>query len=205
MQHHEGICWCPAPLRDEDQRSYKVHDVEDIQEAPPPPVDEYVSDSMVGSDNEAPATSCRAPSRVAAPRRTRQTAGKIPASQAAAQIAKVKKRRGKRTRSAVSADTTASSNVETIDVEDVDGDVQSPKATTTPSQGGQAAETPRPTPMAQGRATLSTNPMGDVGSNKRMKKAPPKPCKPGLWSEIKYACCLAYDLALFLVSCWSLT
>jgi hypothetical protein len=55
----------------------------DVQAAPPPLVDEYVSDLTVGSDNEAPATSRRAPSKVAAPRRTRQTAGKIPASQAA--------------------------------------------------------------------------------------------------------------------------
>jgi hypothetical protein len=125
LQHHEGIYWCPAPLRNEDQRSYKIGDVADLQAAPPPPVDEYVSDSMVGSDNEAPATSRRAPSRVAAPWRTRQTAGKIPTSQAATQIAEVKKRRGKRTRSALSADTTTtvSSDVETIDVEDYEGNV----------------------------------------------------------------------------------
>jgi hypothetical protein len=51
--------------------------------APPPPVDEYVSDSTVGSDSEAPTTSRRALSKVAAPQRTRQTAEKIPASQAA--------------------------------------------------------------------------------------------------------------------------
>jgi hypothetical protein len=60
--------------------------------------------------------------------------GKIPASQATTQVAEVKKRRGKRTRSAVSADTTTkSSDVETIDVEEDEGDVQSPKATTAPS------------------------------------------------------------------------
>jgi hypothetical protein len=70
-QHREGIYWCPAPLRDEDQRSYKVRDVADVQMAPPPSADEYISDSMVGSDSKAPATSCRAPSKVAAPRRTR--------------------------------------------------------------------------------------------------------------------------------------
>jgi hypothetical protein len=85
----------------------------------------------------------------------------------------------------VSADTTTvSSDVETIDVED-EGDVQSPKATSAPSPGKQAAETPRPTPGAQGRSTSSTDPTADVGSNKRMKKAPPKPCKPDLRSANK--------------------
>jgi hypothetical protein len=44
---------------------------------------------------------------------------------------------GKQIRSAVSADTTTfSSDVETIDVGDDEGDVQSPKATTAPSPGG---------------------------------------------------------------------
>jgi hypothetical protein len=125
LQHREGIYWCPTPLCDEDQRSYKVRDVEDVQAAPPPPVDEYVSDSTVGSDNKAPTASRRAPSKVAAPRRTLQTAGKIPTSQAATQIVEAKKRRGKRTRSTVSADTTTvCSNVKTIDVEDDEGDMQ---------------------------------------------------------------------------------
>jgi hypothetical protein len=82
----------------------------------------------------------------------------------------------------VSADTTTivSSDVETINIEDNKGDVQSPKATTAPSPRGQAAKTPHPAPRVQGRATSSTDPAGDVGSNKRMKKALPKPCKPGL-------------------------
>jgi hypothetical protein len=70
LKHREGIYWCPTLLRDEDQRSYKVRDAADVQAAPPPPVDEYVSDSTVGSNNEASALSCRAPSKVAAPRRT---------------------------------------------------------------------------------------------------------------------------------------
>jgi hypothetical protein len=30
FQHCEGIYWCPAPLRDEDQCSYKVRDVADV-------------------------------------------------------------------------------------------------------------------------------------------------------------------------------
>jgi hypothetical protein len=120
------------------------------------------------------------------PQRTRQTAGKIPASQAATQIAEAKKRRGKRTRSAVSADTTTmSSNLKTIDVEDDESDVQSPKAMTAPSPAGQVAETPRPAPEAHGWSTSSTGPVDVVGSNKRLKKAPPKPCKPSLRSATK--------------------
>jgi hypothetical protein len=38
VQHREGIYWCPAPLRVEDQRSYKVRSVAEVQVAPPPPV-----------------------------------------------------------------------------------------------------------------------------------------------------------------------
>jgi hypothetical protein len=76
----------------------------------------------------------------------------------------VKKRRGKRTRSAVSADTTTiSSDVKTIDVDDEEGDMQSPKATTTPSPGKQAVETPRSTSKTQGQTTSSTDPAGGVG------------------------------------------
>jgi hypothetical protein len=172
----------PAPLHNEDQRCYKVRSVVDVQATPPPPVDEYVSDSTVRSDSEEPATS---PANVAAPRRTRQTAGKIPASQAAAQVTKAKKRRGKQTKSSVSVDTTMkSSDVENIDVEEDEGDMQSPKATTAPSPGRQAAETPRPAPGAQGLSTSST-PKDNAGSNKRLKKAPPKPCKPNLRSATK--------------------
>jgi hypothetical protein len=116
FQHRECIYRCLTPLCDEDQCSYKVHDVADMQAASVPPVDEYVFDSTVGSDNEAIATSRRAPSKVVAPRRTRQTAGKISASQAATQAVEAKKRKRKRTRFAVSADTTTiCSDVETID------------------------------------------------------------------------------------------
>jgi hypothetical protein len=148
---------------------------------PPPPIDEYVSDSTVGSDSEASATSLRGPSKVTAPRCTRQTTRKIPASQAATQVAEAKKKRGKQTRFAVSANTTTkSSDVETIDVEEDEGDVQSPRATMIPSPGRQAAEMPHPTPGVQGLSTSSTGPVDDAGSNKRLKKAAPKPCKPGL-------------------------
>jgi hypothetical protein len=71
LQHREGIYWCPALLRNEDQRSYKVRDTADVQAAPPYPVDEYVYDSTVGSNNEASISSCRASSKVVAPRRMR--------------------------------------------------------------------------------------------------------------------------------------
>jgi hypothetical protein len=186
VQHREGIYWCPAPLRDEDQRCYKARNVADVQAPPPPPVEEYVSDSTVGSDSEAPATSRRGPSKVAMPRRNRQTTGKIPASQATTQVTEAKKRRGKRTRSVVSADTnTRSSDVETIDVEEDEGDVQSLKATTAPSSGRRAVETPCPTPGVQGLSTSSTAPADDAGSNKRQKKAPPKPCKSNLMPAVK--------------------
>jgi hypothetical protein len=86
----------------------------------------------------------------------------------------------------MSADTTTiSSDIETIDIDDGEGDVQSPKATTTPSPGNHAVETPHQTSKTQGRSSSSTNPVGDLGSHKRMKKAPPKPCKPGLRSATK--------------------
>jgi hypothetical protein len=85
----------------------------------------------------------------------------------------------------VSGTTIISSNIETIDIDDEEGDVQSPKATTTPLLGKQAVETPRLMLKTLGRTTSSTNPAGDVGSNKRMKKAPPKTCKLGLRSATK--------------------
>jgi hypothetical protein len=78
------------------------------------------------------------------------------------------------------ADTTMiSSDVETIDIDDGEGDVKSPKATAAPSLGKQAVEMPRQASKTQERPASSTNPVGDLGSHKRMKKAPPKPCKPG--------------------------
>jgi hypothetical protein len=143
VQHREGIYSCPAPLDDEGQRSYKVRDAADVQAAPPPPISEYISGSTVRSDSEAPAMSHRALSRVAAVRRTRQTAGKIPTSQAATQLAEAKKRRGKRTRCEVSADTTMkSSDVETINVEDLrrgidhlEGSTHKWRRRKTPSEG----------------------------------------------------------------------
>jgi hypothetical protein len=195
FQHHKGIYWCRVPLRDEDQRSYKVCNMAEVQAASVPPVDEYVSISTMGSDNEAPATSRRVPSKVAAPRHTRQTVGKISASQAATLAVEVKKRKRKRTRSAVSTDTTTiSSDVETNNVDDGEGDVMSPKATTAPSagtprrmvsRGKQAVETPRQASKTQECPASSTDPVGDLGSHKRVKKAPPKPCKPGLRSATK--------------------
>jgi hypothetical protein len=106
-----------------------------------------------------------------------------------------KKSKRKRTRSVVSADTTTiSSNVENIDVDDGEGNVESPKATAAPSAetprratspGKQAVETPRQASKTQERPLSSTDLVGDVGSRKRAKKVPPKPCKPGLRSATK--------------------
>jgi hypothetical protein len=160
FQHSEGIYWCQAPLRDEDQLNYKVRDVADVQVALVPPIDEYVSDSTVGSDNEAPSTSQRMPSKVVASRPSTLMM--------------------ERTRSAVSADMTMiSSDVETVDVDDGEADIESPKAMTAPSPGKQVVETPHQASKTQGHPASSTNPVGELGSHKRMKKAPPKPCKPG--------------------------
>jgi hypothetical protein len=184
-QHHEGIYWCPAPLRDEGQRSNKVRDATNVQAAPPPPVNEYLSDSTVGSDDEAPATSSRASSKVAAPRRTRQATGKISASRAATTItatqsAEAKKKKQKRTRSTVSVDTTiVSSDVETIEVDDDEGDTESPSATAAPSAGTprkaasmeeQAVGTPRQTLATQERSRSSIDVVGDLGSHKRLER-----------------------------------
>jgi hypothetical protein len=66
-QHREGIYWYPVPLRDEDQRSYKVRDVADVQAAPHPPVNEYVSDLTVGVMTMLPP--CRAGLRPRSPHR----------------------------------------------------------------------------------------------------------------------------------------
>jgi hypothetical protein len=95
----------------------------------------------------------------------------------------------------VSADTTTiNSDIETIDVDDGEGDVKSPKATTAPSAGTprraaspgkQAVETPYHVSKTQERPRSSIDPMGNLGSHKRAKKAPPKPCKPGLRSATK--------------------
>jgi hypothetical protein len=139
FQHREGIYWCPAPLRNEEQRSYKVRDAADVQEAPPPPIDEYLSDSTVGSDDEAPAASRRAPSKVSVPWCTRQATGKISTSRATATIATTQtveatNKKQKRTRSTMSVDTTTvSSCIKTIEVDDEEGDIESPSATEAPS------------------------------------------------------------------------
>jgi hypothetical protein len=68
----------------------------------------------------------------------------------------------------MSVDTsTRSSDVETINVEEDEGGVQSLKAITAPSLGRRAVETPRPTPGVQGLSTSSTGLADDVGSKKR--------------------------------------
>jgi hypothetical protein len=55
---------------------------------------------------------------------------------AATQTAQAKKKKRKRTRSTVSVDTTTiSSDIETIDIDNEEGDMESPSATITPSAG----------------------------------------------------------------------
>jgi hypothetical protein len=189
FQYREGIYLCPAPLRNEEQRSYKVRDAAYVHVAPRPPIEEYISNSSVGSDDEAPAAR-RTPSKVAAPRRTRQETRKIPASRAAAMIAatqtaEAKKKKRKRTRSTVSVDTTTvSSGVETIEVDGKEGDTESP-GTTAASTEEQAMEMPCQMSATKESPWSSSDTVGDLGSHKRARKAPPKPCKLSLRSATK--------------------
>jgi hypothetical protein len=198
VQHHEVIYWCPAPLQNEDQCSYKVHSAADVQVAPPPPIKEYIFDSTVGSDDEAPVVQ-RASFRVAAPQHTRQATGKMLASRATATIAATQaaeaKKKRKRTRSMVSVDTTTvSSDVKTTEVDDEEGDAESPGATGAPSAGTphrvtsmeeRVVETSRWTSAIEECPRSIADTVGDPGSRKRAMKAPPKPCKPDLMSATK--------------------
>jgi hypothetical protein len=65
-------------MHNEEELIYKVRDVADVKAAPQPPIEEYISESLVGSDDDAPATR-RVPPKVAtfASRHTRQATGKI--------------------------------------------------------------------------------------------------------------------------------
>jgi hypothetical protein len=121
--------------------------------------------------------------------------GKISASWAttsvaATQTAEVKKKKRKRTRSV----TTVNSDVKTINFDDEEGGIESPKAAAAPSAGTprraaslgkQVLEMPRQASKTQERPQSSTDPVGDLGSHKRAKKVPPKPCKLGLRSATK--------------------
>jgi hypothetical protein len=86
FQHHGGIYLFPAQLHNKDQHSYKVCDTADVQAAPPPPIEEYLSNLTVGSNNEAPTALRRALSKVAARWRMWHATGKISTSRAAATI-----------------------------------------------------------------------------------------------------------------------
>jgi hypothetical protein len=125
FQHRKGIYWCPAPLRNEEECSYKVRAAADAQATPQQCIEEYISDFSVGSDDDAPTARSASPKVAAtAPRRTRQTTGKMFASRVAVTITtthmvEAKKKKRKRTEPAVSADTvTLSSRVETINIKD---------------------------------------------------------------------------------------
>jgi hypothetical protein len=104
-------------LQNKEQCSYKVRDAADVQAAPPPPIDEYLSDSTMGSYDEAPAAR-RTPSKVTAQPRTWQTTSKISASRDAATIVVTQtveaKKKWKQTRPTVLVDmATVSSGIET--------------------------------------------------------------------------------------------
>jgi hypothetical protein len=111
------------------------------------------------------------------------------------QTAEAKKKKWKRTRSTVSMDmNTISFGVETIQVDNEEGDAESPSTTAGPSARTprravstkeQAEETPRRTSAAEECPRLSIDTVGDLGSHKRERQAPPKPCKPSLRSATK--------------------
>jgi hypothetical protein len=75
------------PLRNEEVRSYKVRATAEGQVTPQKCIEEYISDSSMGCDDDAP-TARRVPPKVATsvPRCTRQTAGKMSVSRAASTI-----------------------------------------------------------------------------------------------------------------------
>jgi hypothetical protein len=85
-------------------------------------------------------------------------------------------------------------DVETIDVDDEEGDEESPSTTAAPLAGTprraaslekQTVEMPRQTSTTQEHPRSSTDMVGDLGLHKRARKAPPKPCMPGLKSATK--------------------
>jgi hypothetical protein len=110
-------------------------------------------------------------------------------------MADAKKKKWKRTRHTVSVDTaTISSSVETIEIDVEEGDTESPGATAAPSAGTprraasteeQAVETPRRMSATEERPRSSADIVGDLGLHKRVRKAPPNPCKPDLRSATK--------------------
>jgi hypothetical protein len=87
-----------------------------------------------------------------------------------------------------------SSSVETINIDDEEDNAKSPSAVTAPSvgtprraasTGERAVETPRRTSTMEERPRPSADTVGNLGSQKRARKSPPKPCKPGLRSATK--------------------
>jgi hypothetical protein len=85
-------------------------------------------------------------------------------------------------------------DVETIDVDDEEGDEESPSTTAAPLAGTprraaslekQTVEMPRQTSTTQDYPKSRTDMMGDLGAHERARKVSPKPCKPGLRSTTK--------------------
>jgi uncharacterized protein (DUF1800 family) len=86
------------------------------------------------------------------------------------------------------------SDVETINIEEEEDDARSPSAammppTETPSKvtaaEERATETPRKAVAAEGHSRSDADVSSDAGSQKRAKKAPPKPIKSELRSASK--------------------
>jgi hypothetical protein len=113
---------------------------------------------------------------------------------AATQTAEAKKKKRKRDGPTVSSDTTTvSSGVETINVEEEE-DVKSPDMATVPhaetppkvaATEERVMETPRRAVAAVERSWSGADVLGEVGSQKRVRRAPHKPIKPGLRSASK--------------------
>jgi hypothetical protein len=95
----------------------------------------------------------------------------------------------------VSADTTiVSFSIETINIDDEEDDAKSLDAVADPSTEmphkvvsaeERVTETPSRTSMTEECPRSGPNSLGDAGSQKRARKAPPKPCKFGIRSASK--------------------
>jgi hypothetical protein len=158
--------------------------VGDAQVTPQQCIEEYISNSSVGRDDDAPAT-----------RTGKRSTSRAAATIAATQMTEAKKKKQKRTGPVVLADTaTVSFGIETINVDDEEDDAKSPKVATVPSAETprkaasteeRAIETPCRTSAMEERPRSGADSLGDAGSHKRARKVPPKPCKLGLRSATK--------------------
>lgn len=183
-------------MRNEEDRSFKVRAVKDIQPPPQQCIEEYISNSSVGSDDNGP-TMRWVPRKATTlvSRRTRQTVGKMSASRATKTIAstqtvEAKNKKRKRVVPYVSSDTvTVSSGVETINVDDDEEDAKSPDMSTVllakmPRKATAveelALEAHRKVATVEERSRLGADVLGDSGLQKTARSAPPNPIK--IWT-----------------------